>query len=96
MQLSIKTPPELTLPVLEKCAALGATSPSHFAGDCAFQCIKWMGKGSPLPRAQPPAFGLYGLRAGNRLVFVEPVMAKDLGIAARSHVCLPFLLLRKD
>lgn len=56
MQLSIKTPPELTLPVLEKCAALGSTSPSHFAGDCAFQCIKWMGMPhasfSPLPLVQ--------------------------------------------
>ena len=56
MQLSIKTPPELTLLVLEKCAALGSTSPSHFAGDCAFQCIKWMGMPhasfSPLPLVQ--------------------------------------------
>jgi hypothetical protein len=43
MQISIKTPPELTLPLLEKCAELGSSSPSHFAGDCAFQCIKWMG-----------------------------------------------------
>ena len=43
MQISIKTPPELTLPLLEKCAELGPISPSHFAGDCTYQCINWMG-----------------------------------------------------
>jgi hypothetical protein len=42
MQLSVKTPPELTLPVLEKCAALDYSSPSLFVADCAFQCLNWM------------------------------------------------------
>jgi hypothetical protein len=49
---------------------------------------KWMGKVSPLPRAQPPAFGLYGLRAGNRLLFAEPGMAKALGYCIEKS-CLP-------
>ena len=56
MQISVKTPPELTLPILEKCAELGSTSPSSFASACAFQCIKWMGMPhasfSPLPLVQ--------------------------------------------
>jgi hypothetical protein len=43
MQISVKTPPELTLPILEKCAALDCSVPSLFVSDCTFQCIKWMG-----------------------------------------------------
>jgi hypothetical protein len=42
MQLSIKTSPELTRPVLEKCAVLGYPAPSVFASECTFQCLKWM------------------------------------------------------
>jgi hypothetical protein len=42
MQLSIKTPPELTLPVLEKCAVLAERIPSHFVADCVWQCLKAM------------------------------------------------------
>ncbi len=42
MQLSIKTPPELTLPILEKCAEMGCPYPSSFASDCTLQCLKWM------------------------------------------------------
>jgi hypothetical protein len=42
MQLSIKTPPELTLPILEKCAVLAELVPSSFANVCAWQCLKWM------------------------------------------------------
>ena len=42
MQLSVKTPPELTLPILEKCAVLAEQLPSHFATACAYQCLKWM------------------------------------------------------
>jgi hypothetical protein len=38
-----------------------------------------MVKVSPLPRAQPPAFGRYGLRAGNRLVFAEPGSGQEFG-----------------
>jgi hypothetical protein len=42
MQLSIKTPPELTRPVLEKCAVLSERVPSHFVTDCVWQCLKAM------------------------------------------------------
>ncbi len=42
MQISVKTPPELSLPLLEKCAAYGEDSPSHFLQDCVWQCIQWM------------------------------------------------------
>jgi hypothetical protein len=42
MQLSIKTPPELTLPVLEKCAVLTEQVPSAFVTDCVWQCRKAM------------------------------------------------------
>jgi hypothetical protein len=48
MQLSIKTPPEMTLPILEKCAVLAERVPSSFAMTCAWQCLKWMG----LPHAR--------------------------------------------
>jgi hypothetical protein len=42
MQLSIKTPPELTLPILEKCAVMAERFPSHFAAACVWQCLKVM------------------------------------------------------
>jgi hypothetical protein len=42
MQISVKTPPELSLPLLEKCAAYGTDSPSHFLQDCVWQCVQWM------------------------------------------------------
>jgi hypothetical protein len=42
MQLSVKTPPELTLPILEKCAVMAERLPSHFATVCTHQCLKWM------------------------------------------------------
>ena len=42
MQLSIKTPPEMTLPILEKCAEMGERHPSSFATDCAWQCLRLM------------------------------------------------------
>jgi hypothetical protein len=42
MQLSVKTPPELTLPILEKCAVMAERMPSSFATTCAYQCLKWM------------------------------------------------------
>jgi hypothetical protein len=42
MQLSVKTPPELTLPILEKCAILAERPPSQFATACTHQCLKWM------------------------------------------------------
>ena len=42
MQLSIKTPPELTLPLLEKCAVFAEKIPSHLVTDMAWQCLKWM------------------------------------------------------
>jgi hypothetical protein len=42
MQLSIKTPPELTLPLLEKCAVLAERAPSHVTCLLAWQCLKWM------------------------------------------------------
>ncbi len=42
MQISVKTPPELTVPILEKCAVLKWPYPSSIAQDCTFQCIQWM------------------------------------------------------
>jgi hypothetical protein len=42
MQISVKTPPELSLPLLEKCAAIGEDSPSHFMQDCVWQCVRYM------------------------------------------------------
>jgi len=42
MQLSIKTPPELTLPILEKCAVLAEEVPSRLVTDLVWQCVKWM------------------------------------------------------
>ena len=42
MQISVKTPPELSLPLLEKCAACGEDSPSHFMQDCVWQCVRYM------------------------------------------------------
>ncbi len=42
MQISIKTPPELTLPILEKCAELAERQLSSLAGECAWQCLKAM------------------------------------------------------
>jgi hypothetical protein len=42
MQISVKTPPQLSLPLLEKCAAYGTDSPSHFLQDCVWQCVQWM------------------------------------------------------
>ena len=42
MQLSIKTPPELTLPILKKCAEMGERFPSSFATTCVWQCLKLM------------------------------------------------------
>jgi hypothetical protein len=42
MQLSIKTPPELTLPILKKCAEMGERFPSSFASTCVWQCLKLM------------------------------------------------------
>ncbi len=42
MQISVKTPPELTLPFLEKCAVYGTDSPSHFLQDCVLNCVGWM------------------------------------------------------
>jgi hypothetical protein len=42
MQLSIKTPPELTLALLEKCAVFAEKIPSHLVTDLAWQCVKWM------------------------------------------------------
>jgi hypothetical protein len=42
MQISVKTPPGLSLPLLEKCAAYGEDSPSHFLQDCVWQCLEWM------------------------------------------------------
>ena len=42
MQLSIKTPPHLTRPLLEKCAVFGEETPSSLASDCTWQCVKWM------------------------------------------------------
>jgi len=42
MQLSIKTPHELTLPLLEKCAVLAERAPSHVTGILVWQCLKWM------------------------------------------------------
>jgi hypothetical protein len=42
MQLSIKTPPELTLPILTKCAEMAERHPSYFAMECAWQCLKIM------------------------------------------------------
>lgn len=42
MQLSIKTPPDLTVRVLEKCTVLGERFPSSFAMACAWQCLREM------------------------------------------------------
>jgi len=42
MQLSIKTPPDLTLPILKKCAVLAEPHPSYFAMECTWQCLKAM------------------------------------------------------
>lgn len=42
MQLSVKTPPELTRPTLEKCAVLGCEYPSAFVADCTSQCLQVM------------------------------------------------------
>jgi hypothetical protein len=42
MQLSIKTPPHLTRPLLEKCAVLGEETPSSLVSACSWQCVKWM------------------------------------------------------
>jgi len=39
MQISVKTPPELTLRVMEKCALLNREYPSGFAFSSAWQCI---------------------------------------------------------
>ncbi len=42
MQLSIKTPPDLTLPILKKCAVLAEPYPSNFTMACTSQCLKAM------------------------------------------------------
>lgn len=42
MQLSVKTPPDLTVPMLEKCAVMEARFPSSFAMNCVWQCLKAM------------------------------------------------------
>ncbi len=42
MQLSVKTPIDLSVPFLEKCAVVGYPYPSAFAGDCVFQCMQCM------------------------------------------------------
>jgi hypothetical protein len=42
MQLSVKTPPELSLPLLEKCAICDERSPSSFLQNCVWQCIRMM------------------------------------------------------
>jgi hypothetical protein len=42
MQLSVKTPPKLTLPILEKCAILDESVPSQFATRCMRECLIWM------------------------------------------------------
>jgi hypothetical protein len=42
MQLSVKTPPDLTVPILEKCAVMEARFPSSFAMNCVWQCLKAM------------------------------------------------------
>ena len=42
MQLSVKTSPELTLPLLEKCAVLAERYPSYFVTNIVWQCVKCM------------------------------------------------------
>jgi hypothetical protein len=42
MQLSIKPPPEFTVPILEKCTAFKTMNPSAFAMDCVIYCLHWM------------------------------------------------------
>jgi len=42
MQLSIKIPSELTLPLLEKCAVLDVDVPSRVVTELVWQCVKWM------------------------------------------------------
>ncbi len=42
MQLSVKTPAELTVPTLEACAIVDYRNPSAFVSDCVFQCIQGM------------------------------------------------------
>jgi hypothetical protein len=42
MQLSIKIPPELALPLLERCAVFGEKIPSRLVTDLTWQCLKWM------------------------------------------------------
>jgi hypothetical protein len=42
MQLSIKTSPELTRPLLEKCAVFAEKAPSNLVCDLAWQCLKSM------------------------------------------------------
>lgn len=42
MQLSIKPPPELTVPILEKCAVIGEAFHSVFAHNCVAYCLDWM------------------------------------------------------
>jgi hypothetical protein len=47
MQLSIKTPPDLTVRLLEKCSVLGERFPSSFAMTCAWQCLREMNSSRP-------------------------------------------------
>ncbi len=42
MQMSIKTPPELTLPILKKCAEMAERFPSSLVADCVWQCLRLM------------------------------------------------------
>ena len=42
MQLSVKTPPEMTLRILEKCAEMDERFPSAFVSDCVWQCLRLM------------------------------------------------------
>ena len=49
------------------------------------------GKSSPLSRAQPRRFGLYGLRAGNRLVFAEPGSGPRIGYGSEKSCLSSFL-----
>ncbi len=42
MQMSVKTPPDMTFLILVKCAEMAERFPSSFVSDCVWQCLRLM------------------------------------------------------
>jgi ribosomal protein L31E len=42
MQMSVKTPPDMTFLILVKCAEMNERFPSSFVSDCVWQCLRLM------------------------------------------------------